>query len=205
LDQSLEKLRTSVVYGLLLHDAGDLLGPYREAVWNRLDRIRGSGRARKIGVSVYEGHEIDRIVAEFDPDIVQLPINAIDGRLEEGGQLGVLSRRNIEVHARSVFLQGLLLQDPTAIAPKFGELRIAVAGLRERFAEAGLSVMEGLLAEVFRHRAIDRVIVGVTRHDELDEIAAAADKVANKTPDMGAGRHRITDPRLLNPALWNTL
>lgn len=201
--QSLENLKGERVQGLLIHDAADLLGPFGDAVWRRMDEIRRSGRAEKIGVSVYDGTEIDRILQHYDPDIVQLPINAVDGRLDEGGQLDALARRGVEVHARSIFLQGLLLQKPEDIPARFGPLRDAVAGLRAIFAEAGLGLIEGLIAGALSHPAISRAIVGTTSRRELLEIAAAASGATLERADLGAWR--ITDPRVLNPAMWAAL
>lgn len=201
--QSLENLKVEQVHGLLIHDPADLLGPFGDALWRRMDEIRQSGRAMKIGVSVYDGVEIDRILQRYDPDIVQLPINAVDGRLDEGGQLDALARRGVEVHARSIFLQGLLLQKPEDIPAKFGPLRDAVTGLRVTFAEAGFGLIEGLIAGVLSHPAISRAIVGTTSRRELLEIAAAASGVTLERADLGPWR--ITDPRVLNPAMWAAL
>ena len=41
--------------------------------------------------------------------MIQLPFNIFDTRLAEGGQLQALKNKGVEVHSRSVFLQGVLL------------------------------------------------------------------------------------------------
>ena len=42
-------------------------------------------------------------------DVVQLPYSVYDQRMLANGTLKMLRSKNIQVHARSVFLQGLLL------------------------------------------------------------------------------------------------
>lgn len=200
---SLRKLRAPTVYALLVHDVNDLLGPFGDALWKRMVALRDQGLVRRIGMSTYEGHEIDTVLARYEPDLVQLPLNAIDLRLVHGGQLERLARRNIEVHVRSVFLQGLLLQPPSELRGKFAILRESITGLHECFTSAGLSVMEGLIGSVFTHPEVDRIIVGATSREEFAEITAAADAVDKRTFDLDIARFAVGDHRLLNPALWN--
>ena len=48
---------------------------------------------------------------KYKPDIIQLPFNAFDKKAAELGTLKRLKDEGIEVHARSIFLQGLLLMN----------------------------------------------------------------------------------------------
>lgn len=202
MDRSLSNLRADAVHGLLLHDAGDLLGPFGEALWRGLEDLRSQRLVAHIGASVYDGREIDTILGRYGPDIIQLPTNAVDLRLATGGQLDRLARRGVEVHARSIFLQGLLLQPPAAVEERFAAIRPSLAGLRDRFAAAGFSMMEGLIASVLSRRGIERIIVGCTSVGELAEIAAAVQAVGDRILDFDLDPFAIDDPQLLNPALW---
>src|SRR5690606_24148785 len=58
---SLERLRRSSVYGLLVHNADVLLGPHGAAVWASLEQFKASGHAKKIGVSVYDPAQLEAI------------------------------------------------------------------------------------------------------------------------------------------------
>ena len=93
-DQSIGNLLVDRVYALMVHDVGDLLGPYGDKVWRSLQDIRSSGRAGKIGASIYSGEDIDRLIERYDIDIVQVPINGLDSRLVDGGQLDALAARS---------------------------------------------------------------------------------------------------------------
>ncbi|MFE0013684.1 aldo/keto reductase [Mesorhizobium sp. NPDC059054] len=204
-ERSISDLRVAQVDALMVHDAGDLLGCYGDRVWRCLHTIKVSGLARKIGASVYSGNEIDALLDRYDIDIVQLPINAIDLRLADGGQLDRLATRKVEVHARSIFLQGLLLTPPEQLPAKFAALAPSLVQMRQAFAGAGLTIMEGVLASVFRHQMIDRVIVGATSIREFREVVSTANRLRAHQIDQASWRWPISDERLLNPALWGSL
>ena len=59
----------------------------------------------KIGVSVYTPEELEKYIDDID--IVQIPLSIADGRFLPF--LPKLRKRGVEIHARSVFLQGKLL------------------------------------------------------------------------------------------------
>ena len=74
---------------------------------NEIKQLKNNGYITKVGVSVYTQNEIERILSsEYNPDIVQLPLNILDTRLYRSGII-YISFFCIEIHARSIFLQGL--------------------------------------------------------------------------------------------------
>lgn len=204
-ERSVRDLQVDRVDALMVHDAGDLIGPHGDRVWRCLQDIKASGLARKVGASVYSGNEIDHLLDRYDIDIVQLPINALDLRLVDGGQLDALAARKVEIHARSIFLQGLLLTPPEHLPTKFAALAPSLVQMRQAFTLAGLGVIEGLVAAVFRHQMIDRVIVGASSLREFQEIVSAASRLQIAEIDSGSWRWPVGDPRLLNPASWGAL
>ena len=62
LRESLRRLDTPQVYGLLAHAPDDLLGPRGAAIYETLCRLRAAGMVSRIGVSVYTGEQIDAIL-----------------------------------------------------------------------------------------------------------------------------------------------
>ena len=76
---------------------------------------------RKIGVSVYNTNELDKILDKYKIDMVQLPLNLFNRTFLYKNYLKKLKKKNIEIHLRSIFLQGILLQDYKKI-PKYFSL-----------------------------------------------------------------------------------
>jgi aryl-alcohol dehydrogenase-like predicted oxidoreductase len=173
-------------------------------LWSCLERLKADGLAARIGVSVYHAHEIDRILDRYPIDIIQLPFSAVDTRLADGGQLGRLAQTGVEVHARSLFLQGLLLAPADDIPDRFAPVRAAVRQLDAQFSRQGLSRLEGLLAMAFSHAEIDRFVVGVTSAAELNAIIVAS-RAASRVKDLQVPALAGIDERLLNPARWGEI
>ena len=96
------------IYGLLIHNCDDLFLPGGEKLFQIMKKLKQDGVIKKIGVSVYSSKQIDRVLDNYQIDLVQLPLNILDQRLLNGGQLNRLKEYDVEIHARSVFLQGLL-------------------------------------------------------------------------------------------------
>ena len=93
--------------------------------------------------------------------------------------LSRLKAQGAEVHARSVFLQGLLLMDPSELPQFFTPVREHIADLQQRWRAAGLSALGGCLRFALDRSEIDAIIVGVNRIDEFDAIVAAASRGAD--------------------------
>lgn len=198
--RSLENLRQGNVYGLLAHHADDLLVPGGRLVFEAMQHLLEEGLVSKIGVSVYSAQQIDRILELYTPDIVQLPLNLFDQRLLESGHLEKLKRRGVEIHARSVFLQGLLLIEQDQVPPYFSPISNKLE-CYARFLETNkLSRLQATLAFALKQRDVDVVLAGVTSAAELRDILAALDAVSGLDLDMSA--LKVADERMVNPSLW---
>ncbi len=191
LRRSLERLHRPSVYGLLVHDADSLDAP----MFAELQRVKDLGLVRKIGVSVYTGAQIDSTLERFRIDLVQAPVSLVDQRLLHGGQLDRLKERGVEIHARSVFLQGLLLMEPASLPAHFAGVRPKLQALRDRFG----SMLEASLGWVLSLPQVDRAIVGATTVRELEQLIAAARAPA---AIEGASALAWSDENVLNPARW---
>lgn len=197
-DESLAKLQRASVYGLLVHNADDLLADGGEILVRCLERLRSEGKVQKIGVSIYSGDQVAGLLSRFTPDLVQLPVSVLDQRLIHGGQLELLKSRGVEIHARSVFLQGLLLMDPASVPRYFEPLRPLLMRWHATARAAGMTPAQAALAFVSSLPQIDCVLVGVESALQLDQCAA---DFARGTP-FDARELACTDPAFINPSMW---
>jgi len=199
-DQSLTRLRQQAVYGLLVHHASDLLAPGGERLWEAMTALKIAGNVKVIGVSVYTARQIDAILARFAVDVIQLPVNLFDQRLVQSGRLKELKKRGIEIHARSVFLQGLLLMAPEEIPEPLAAARPLIVELRRETERAGISPQQAALGFVKSIAEIDRILIGVESGRQLRDNITAFTAGASLLFD----RFAVTDEHILNPSLWKT-
>lgn len=168
--ESLRRLRRQQVYGLLAHQADDLLAPGGERLVEAMLDLKARGLVEKVGASVYNGAQIDALVGRFPIDIVQLPLSVLDQRLLASGHIGALKRAGVEIHVRSIFLQGLLLMPlerlPEYFEPARAHLRRYLAFLQSR----GMTPMQAALGFALGVPEVDHVILGVNTRQQLHEI-----------------------------------
>lgn len=196
---SIEKLGRPPLYAVLAHRADDLLSPYGERLMETLLDWKRQGLVSKVGASVYDSQQIDAILARHPVELVQLPVSVLDQRLLASGHLAKLKDAGIEVHARSVFLQGLLLMRPDAAPAYFSPIKADLAAYREWIESQGLSPMQAALGFVLGMPELDHVILGVNSTEQLREILACQTAKC----DAGAlARYALTDPAMLDPSRW---
>jgi aryl-alcohol dehydrogenase-like predicted oxidoreductase len=200
LGRSLAQLRRPSIDALLLHRPDDLRKPGAERLVALLADLKSAGTVARIGISAYDRGQIDLALDRLPLDAVQVPVNLLDQRLLQDGTLDRLKRRHVEVHARSAFLQGALLAEPSSLPGHFAPHRERLAAVGLAAERAGLSRLALCLRFVLDQPVIDRLIVGVTSVAELQQIVAAATD-ATPLPD-GLALLASDDPRLVNPALW---
>jgi len=198
--ESLARLQSPAVYGLLIHQPEDLLAEGGEALFDAMLRLKSAHLVDRIGVSIYSGGQIDRILERFDIDLIQLPLSVLDQRLRESGHVAALKGRGIEIHVRSVFLQGLLLMEPGRLAPRFDALKPGLEAYRAWLTGHHLSPVQGALAFLRQTDGIDYAIVGVNSACELRELLDAWSTAIPAGLDFAPFACR--EEKFVNPALW---
>lgn len=197
--ESLSKCRVNFFYGLLFHEANDLLAEGGERLWELFTEFRDQGLVRKIGVSIYTGAQLDAIAKKFPIELVQAPVNVFDQRLLISGQLQRLKSRDVEIHARSVFLQGLLLMNPEEVPENLKSAVPALRAFQKAAAEGGMSPMQAALNFANSLDEVDVIICGVNNAAQLAEICDAS---AMKGKRLDYSAFAINDEKILNPANW---
>jgi hypothetical protein len=195
---SLERLRLPHVYGVLFHRPEHVSAFNPDSLKNCIDELKQLGYAQKVGVSVYCPSDLDDVLRVFTPDIVQLPYNAFDQRFRSSGWLDRLSALNVDVHVRSVFLQGVLLEGLDRLPVRFKRWNDQFDNWSHVCQDFGGNRIAVALASV-RHPAINRIVVGVQSRSQLSGIVNSYEIAKTLTvPDVS-----LDDENLILPTKWN--
>ena len=198
---SLARLGATAVYGLLLHYSEQLIGPNGKELYQTLQFFKASGQVQKVGVSIYAPSELEAITELFRLDLVQAPFNIVDRRLHTTGWLKQLKDDGVEIHARSAFLQGLLLLPRVAIPPKFAPWSALWEMWHKWLSDHDVSAVQACLAYPLAFSAVDRVVVGADCVAQLKQIIdASTDASPPDLPNLSCG-----EENLINPARWSHL
>jgi len=198
---SLKDLKQDGVYGVLIHNADDLLKPGAEKLFDKLQELKQAEKIVKIGVSVYNHSQLQPILDNFDIDLVQLPFNILDRRMIDSGMLAALHSKGTEAHARSVFLQGLLLMSEQNRPDKFNRWSSLWKIWHEWLNDNQITALEATIRHAISMPEISKVLVGVDTKDQLKEIMVASDGILPNIPT----ELYTNDVNLLNPSNWGGL
>ena len=195
---SLAQLRSPRIHGLMAHSCEDLLVPGGERLWTEMLRLKEEGLVARVGASVYTGAQIDRLMERYPLEIVQAPVNVFDQRLLTGGQLHRLKAAGVEVHARSVFLQGLLLMAPRELPAHFDPVRGHITAFRACLERAGVSPQAAAYHFVAGLPDIDTVVCGVNDRRQFEELC----QVAVCPAPLDLAEFALADERFIDPSRW---
>jgi aryl-alcohol dehydrogenase-like predicted oxidoreductase len=197
---SLDRLKVDAVHALLVHQSGDLAKPGWQFIVDAMVEARARGWTSRIGASIYNSDQLALVESRFQPELVQLPLSVLDRRPIVSGALARLKTAKVEVHARSVFLQGLLLMEPDELPEFFAPVRQNIVGLRGLWQQRGLSALEACLAFALHRPEIDAVIVGVNCLNEFKQIELAAASSAGIDSDIDI--EQPIDPVYVDSSRW---
>jgi|688.fasta_scaffold05326_12 aryl-alcohol dehydrogenase-like predicted oxidoreductase len=200
LQGSLDRLNVQKVEYYLVHRASDLLGESGSTLFKILVKQKEQGLVGKVGVSVYTEIEADLILKKYPIDVIQVPFNVIDQRFVTSGSLDRLKNAGVEVHARSVFLQGLLLL-PSSSRPVFFDKWSSIWENFDRWIQyCGTSQFEACLSFVLNVQLFDKVIIGIDNKQHFVELLSYLGKRCG--PIRNPSGTCSKDPELINPSLW---
>ena len=196
---TLNRLKQKRIRGLLLHRPHQLLERDGAALYSTLQKLKGEGLIEKIGISVYGPTEAIELLKHFDLDIIQIPFNIFDQRILQSGFLQNTKKRNVEIHTRSVFLQGLLLLGKNEFPQQFHPWRNIWHNFQEWLSNEKISSLEACVRSALSINEIDKIIVGVASSRQLKQLIDTAQKPSLPIPSHLSSN----DVFLINPTNWS--
>ncbi len=198
---SIQCLKIESFDTLLVHHAPDLLAPGGAELFRALQELKSRGITARLGVSVYDVDSLNQILATYPVEVVQLPLNLLDQRFIQSGAIANLAERKIEIHVRSVFLQGLLLTDPEKLSAPFLGLKEHLTFLRSEAVSRETTIQTIALAYISRRKEISRIIIGIQSADELNANISAFTNIPARL-DLDFSAYEIRDPDVIDPRRW---
>jgi len=199
-DASLKYLGLNQIYGYLIHH----FDFFRESpsIWDEISLLKEEKKIGKIGFSLYETGELDFLLDNnIQFDLIQFPYNIFDRTFEP--YLRILKDRNVEIHTRSVFLQGLFFMDLGSLPEKLLPLTTYLSELKIFCRKWNFSVEEVALNYAVHNEYIDGILIGV---DNSEQLIKNTDCIWDKCPSEildFVDLLNINEKELLHPKNWN--
>lgn len=164
LKKTMERLKQKSIYGYLIHNFENLLE--QESLPDDLRQLKQEGLVQKIGFSLYRPQELEYLLDhQIRFDIIQIPYNILDQRFEP--YLPLLVERNVEIHTRSVFLQGLFFLNSQEIKGTLSAAEPQLKKLWHISTQANIPIVYVCLCFVMLNPFIDHVIIGIDSMEQL--------------------------------------
>lgn len=198
LEDSLDRMKLEKIFGLLVHHAGDLRGPSSREILITLLELKDEELISKVGVSIYSNEDVPVDLLD-EIDLIQAPINPLSRLLEEILTASPTIFAGIELHSRSIFLQGLLLMDSANLPAQFRQWKGTMEAFGAWCTSHGLTPKEAAIGFQKGLKDVTCSLVGVTSQKELQEIIEIERAVP---PLVVPSELKSTDSHLTDPRRW---
>jgi len=166
IEATLNNLKIHRIYGYLAHDFRNV--KFNIECWKKILELKCEGKVLKVGFSLYYPYELEYLLDKnLNFDIVQVPYNIMDRRFEK--YFSVLKEAGVELHVRSVFLQGLFFMGEKRIPPYFQKVKHKIKYIQNYALEKNVSVEYILLLFSISNEYIDKVVIGVDSKKQLEK------------------------------------
>lgn len=193
---SLKFLNLNKIYAILFHSPADLFTKKGNKIFKILQYLKKKKIIKKIGVSVYNRTELVNIIKNYDIDIVNLPLSIANRDFLKNNFLKKIKAKNIEIHIRSIFLQGLLL-NYNHIKFKYLMKTNFFQKWNSWLNNNKISALDACVCFVKNIKEVDKIVVGV---DDLKQLKLIYNSFNKKKyfiwPNFEGSK------KLVNPQKW---
>ncbi len=200
IENSMKRLKIENFSNLLFHEPLQLIEKNGKLIWDSVQKLKNKMKIEKIGFSIYSTTELDELLNNYTPEIVQVPYNILDQRIVTSGWLEKLTKLKVEVHARSIFLQGLLLMTKNERPKKFSKWSDIWIQWEKYLNSNNYSALQASLAFVLKNKKIKKIVIGVQSANQLKEIMENTSFQITSFPEFD-----VHDNSLLDPSKWNQI
>lgn len=201
---SLNNLNLKKIPFYLLHHTDDILFGHG-LVFDCLNQIKKEGLIDKFGTSIYTPNQVKETIEQKYINVIQVPINIFDHRLIKTGLLKKLRKNNIQIFARSIYLQGFFFKSINAL-PKNLEIAkpylIKLNNLKEKY-NIGIDKLAFLFIRDLPE--ITSIIIGTETIDQLKRNLSYLNEksIPNNLRQEIFKEFSELPEQILNPDLWN--
>jgi aryl-alcohol dehydrogenase-like predicted oxidoreductase len=197
---NLKILDVDKLYCYMFHSFDDFENHF-ENYRKELRLLKKNGIIDNIGVSVYTNNELESVLKFDEISLVQLPFNLLDNDNKRGDILKKAKVKGIEIHTRSVFLQGLFFKKISELGDKIKPLEPYLRLLND-LCDKDYKINDLALNYVCNRKNIDRVLIGVDNVFQLKANIVSEKRNIQKEIFKKIEAIDVKEIELLNPSNW---
>lgn len=188
------------LYCLLFHDEYDAEWMRSKIVKKKILELKKKKYFKKIGVSCYNYKLIKKYTKLYNFDVFQLPLNIFNINPKKIEELKNLKKKhNFQIHARSVFLQGVLLKNRQILPNSLNKLKYYIENLNKVIERKHQEPENYLISLVDNLGIADCIIIGIKNFKELVKLSKYKKIKISKKEIFN---YEIRDKKLIDPRVW---
>jgi aryl-alcohol dehydrogenase-like predicted oxidoreductase len=198
--ESLINLDKKRIYAVLFHHREDIKILKNIAIKKKFNLLRKNLKL-KVGFSSYDINNIEKFLKIYKFDIIQIPLNPFNINKKKILFLKKLKKKyKLEIHVRSIFLQGLGLQKISFFSKKFNLLKKRIIKIDNVAEKYKISRYDFYISLIQSLNIVDYVIIGMASKKDLNSI-----KNINfvKINNKDIYNFEIKNKRLIDPRFWD--
>jgi uncharacterized protein len=162
---TLENLNINSIEGYMFHSFSDFKDNL--TYYDALLTLKSKGYIKELGISIYTNDEIAYCIENFNFDFIQIPYNVFDNWSVKGELILVAKEKKMDVHVRSIFLQGLFYKNKSELPSFLMPFKKSLIELEEIAIAENISIQALLFSYVLYNKHIDKVLFGVDNLSQL--------------------------------------
>lgn len=184
---------------ILLHNVYDIRSSIGKKFLKNLLLLKKRGITKNIGISIYDPKDFDFALNIFKPDVVQFPLNVFDQRFLEKKFLSKIKKNKIKSQARSIFLQGLILNYKNkSLFTKKKKLRKHIEKFDDWCKKNNLTINEASILFIKNQKFLDYLIIGTEDVNQIKQNLA----ILKKNKQINLRQFALKSKKLIDPRLW---
>ena len=183
----------------MLHRPEQLISKKGSEIYKKLKIIKKKGIIKKIGYSFYNDKYLNLFSKKFKPDTIQFPLNILNNKFTSKKNIKILKKKHITFQVRSIFLQGILLNNNKNIS-KLKSLKKYLKQLENFQKKNKLNKIECCINFIKSQKYIDEIVVGCDSYKNFIQIKKALRNKKTKYPKI---KVKKSDKNLIDPRQWS--
>ncbi len=199
--EDIKVMNVDSLYGFMFHH----LDVFKQNVsaLDDLKSMKAEGLIKRIGVSVYSNDELEYVLNFPEINLIQLPFNMLDNWYQRGESIKKAKEKGIEIHVRSVFLQGLFFMKEAEIPVKLNPLVPFLRQLGNICEEFNMTMEMAAMGYALARPEIDKVLIGVETPAQLQNNLKQITQLQISNDFMSAVEEiYVSETELLSPVNW---
>ena len=194
--KNLKNLGLNKVYALTFRKPEFILKKKNNQLVNKIKKLKNQKLIQKFGISIYKKKQFKKVINILKPDYIQIPVNFIFRDVINQKEVKMLKKKGIEIHARSLFLQGLLLNNfrklPSKIFKGLKKKKLKKFFLKDKKYRISYCMEYAL------NKNIDKLLLGINSLKQLKDFLNY-----KKDKNINLKEFFFREKRLFNPLEWN--